>query len=344
MDNKIPTPEEKQALTASFGRKKTIKPQGTLLYPDSAEREYVSLAIKHLNMYRDVLKKYLPEIEKSFRQAAVENPETYHEDAKILGFSERFSRTIRKMEKELSERLEDFQTDVFIKKVAKRANANNIRQWQKLIKKTFGIELDGHYYNKGTWADLIDRWTEENVGYVKSIPTESLGSLRQIIQNGYHEGWGITKLRNEIAKEFSVSKSKAKSIAIDQMGTLCAQITRKQQTDAGCTRYRWKSRHDNRVRDSHRQYNGKIFEWDNPPPAWYMTKSRGRVYTGRNCHPGEDYCCRCMAIPVFDNATINLPLDENGERRVRSEINEQEGNGIPESSVQKNPRQAGRRR
>lgn len=334
MDNKTPILIKKVPPTARAKHHKAVKPEGTLLYPESAEREYSSIALKHVRLYGEVLKDNLPEILNILRETR-EDSADYHADSRILNFSERFSKTIRKMEKELSEKLEDFQTDVFIKKVAKRANTNNARQWIKLVKKTFGVDLDGHYYNRGTWADLIDRWTEQNVGFVRSLPQESLSSMRRIVEDGYFEGWGITKIRNEIVREFGLSKSKAKALAVDQMGTLCSQITRKQQTDAGCTHYRWKSRKDSKVRESHRQYNGKIFSWDDPPPSWYMTKSRGKVFTGRMCHPGEDYCCRCMAIPVFDKETLNLPVDESGERRIRSETANEQSQGIPQTSLRK---------
>lgn len=313
MNEKIPTQLKNAPDKAPTKVRSRVRAKGTLLYPDSSEREYASLALKHARMYGDLLKEHLPEIETILRETARTDSKDYHDDAKILDFSERFSRTIRKMEKELAEKLDDFDTERFIKKVAKRANGSNTRQWLQLIKKTYGIDLDGHYYNKGTWADMIDRWAAENVSYVKSIPQDSLATLRQIVQNGYYEGWGLTKIRNEIMKAYGVSKKKAKMLAADQMGSLCAQITRKKQTDAGCKRYRWKARNDNRVRDAHKQYNGKIFSWDNPPPAWYMTKTKGKVFTGRHCHPGEDYCCRCIAIPIFDSDTLQLPVKSGYE-------------------------------
>ena len=73
---------------------------------------------------------------------------------------------------------------------------------------------------------------------------------------------------------------------------------------------RWKTVHDSRVRDCHQSFDGKIFSWDDPPEIWYKTKTRGIVHTGRRCHPGEDYCCRCAAIPVFDINTINVPMEK----------------------------------
>lgn len=52
--------------------------------------------------------------------------------------------------------------------------------------------------------------------------------------------------------------------------------------------YVWRTQHDERVRTSHRVNDGRIFSWSEPP------------LTG---HPGEDYNCRCEAIPYISGQT-----------------------------------------
>ena len=151
-------------------------------------------------------------------------------------------------------------------------------------------------------------WVDSNVEKIKTIPTESLGSMRQIILDGYKQGRTIRDISKDIQEEYNVSKHRAQMFARDQVATLNAQITKMQQQDAGCKRYRWSTSHDARVRDCHRALDGKIFNWNDPPEMWYETKKSGRVYTGRRCNPGEDYACRCVAIPVFDLDTINVPM------------------------------------
>lgn len=55
--------------------------------------------------------------------------------------------------------------------------------------------------------------------------------------------------------------------------------------------YIWKTQDDDKVRRSHAWLNNKKFLWSNPP----ITNKEGT----RN-HPGGDYNCRCIAIPVID--------------------------------------------
>jgi SPP1 gp7 family putative phage head morphogenesis protein len=47
--------------------------------------------------------------------------------------------------------------------------------------------------------------------------------------------------------------------------------------------YVWRTRRDERVRRSHWMNDGRVFSWADPPA------------TG---HPGEDYNCRCEAVPL----------------------------------------------
>ena len=74
--------------------------------------------MKHVRMVGEVLKENLPEIPDIIRETR-EDAKDCHGDAKIPDFSERFSKTIRKTEMELSERLDHFDTAVFMKKAAK---------------------------------------------------------------------------------------------------------------------------------------------------------------------------------------------------------------------------------
>ena len=183
----------------------------------------------------------------------------------------------------------------------------SIREWKRAVKDTLGIDLLDDYYKGEFFEEAIRRWIAENVLLIKSIPSETLGNMREIILGSYLKGSSIRDIQKAIQETYNVSKRKAQLLARDQVATLNAQLTKAQQTDAGGKKYRWSDSRDGRVRDCHKALNGKVFSWDNPPEMWYETK-QGRVYTGRRCHPGEDYCCRCVAIPVFDPESIDVPM------------------------------------
>ena len=94
-------------------------------------------------------------------------------------------------------------------------------------------------------------------------------------------------------------------MARDQIAKLNSNIAQQQQRDAGVEEYIWSDSGDGRVRPSHKKLNGKRFRWDDPPVV--------DEKTGRRCHPGEDYECRCVALAVFDFDNIDLPVSGRGD-------------------------------
>jgi len=186
----------------------------------------------------------------------------------------------------------------------------SLREWKAAVHETLGIDLTEDYYRGEFYSDAIQRWIAQNTAKIKDSDSKTLDSVRTAILNGYMNGRPIKEITASIQDECKFSEKRAALIAKDQISSLNAEITKLQQQDAGVRRYKWSSSRDSRVRDCHRELNGKIFSWDEPPEMWYQTKKYGRVMTGRRCHPGEDYCCRCVAIPVFDIETLDIPVQQ----------------------------------
>jgi len=70
---------------------------------------------------------------------------------------------------------------------------------------------------------------------------------------------------------------------------LTGLINRLVQEALGIETYKWMTRGDGRVRMMHRALNNTVQRWDRPPII---------SPDGRRGHPGDDYNCRCVAIPV----------------------------------------------
>lgn len=164
-----------------------------------------------------------------------------------------------------------------------------------------------NYYSKDFYSSIMQPWIDNSVSMIQSIPQQELGTMRSIISDGFRDELPIEDIAKNIQGEYNTSKSKAMFLARDQIGTLNSELTRRQHEDAGVSRYRWVDSGDGRVRDCHHSLNGRVFRWDDPPAMW--TRRNGAVvFTGRRCHPGQDYGCRCHAVPVFDIDTLDLPI------------------------------------
>ena len=293
----------KRAVRGKFRGSQPLKCKTVPQYPKTAEREFRRITGSYMKLLNEELKKKLPAMMAEYQKER--HGDSRFDDSQDLDAKLRL--LLQDVAKALEKRIAEYGLDQKVEQIAKMAKNVSIREWKRAVKDTLGIDLLDDYYKGEFFEEAIRRWIAENVLLIKSIPSETLGNMREIILGSYLKGSSIRDIQKAIQETYNVSKRKAQLLARDQVATLNAQLTKAQQTDAGCKKYRWSDSRDGRVRDCHKALNGKVFSWDNPPEMWYETK-QGRVYTGRRCHPGEDYCCRCVAIPVFDPESIDVPM------------------------------------
>lgn len=310
MNNYLYQEAVKDAVKDKFKRKQSLESKVTPRHPMSAERELKRVALAYTRMFNAELKETLPGLMKQYTQARKE--EIRQDDIRDFGRVARDK--ILELAANLEKKAEKFGLERKLEKIARQAQNSARNDWKRVVKRTLGVDILESYYNDTFYDAIVKAWVAENVNRIKSISSQSLSEMQNIIMDGYAKQKTIRTITHELQEEYNLTKSKAQGIARDQMGTLNAQITRLQHEDCGCTKYRWSSSNDERVRDCHREFNGKIFEYANPPEEWYDTKSRGRVYTGNRFNPGFAYGCRCVAIPIFEWQKIDIPLKDSDEK------------------------------
>lgn len=138
---------------------------------------------------------------------------------------------------------------------------------------------------------LTDGYTNDMSLAVKNFADEQVVKLRQLVEKSLFEGLNDQNLVDAIQKEFNVTKNKAMFLARQETGLLVSAYRKVTYSTVGSKQYKWSTSHDDRVRTMHKELDGKIFSWDDPP----VTNEKG----DRN-HPGEDWQCRCQAIPIFE--------------------------------------------
>ena len=275
------------------------------LYPSGIEREYVKLTNTYMNEYKKLLVKYLAQLTKAIQmdrklQKAL-RVDSQTEVDKLI------EELFKKLERDLTGKQEGFGLRKRLETLAYLTRKLSIREWKKVVKTTLGINILDDYYMGEFYKQIINTWIDENIGLISTLPQDSLGEMKEIVKKGFTNGTTTTEITKELQNRYNITKRRARLIARDQIGKLYSKITKKQQTDAGITEYIWSTSQDNRVRDSHRHLNKTTQKWGNPPIV--------DEKTGRRCHPGEDYQCRCIALPVFNLESIQLPIqkDENSK-------------------------------
>ncbi|MEY9979699.1 minor capsid protein [Lysinibacillus sp. RC79] len=144
------------------------------------------------------------------------------------------------------------------------------------------------------WLDsFLNNKIKDNVSFIKNIEDEYLSEIENVIRDGVKEGRTAKQIREQLVERVKVAESRAQFIAVDQTGSILGQMTAERHQQIGIDKFKWLTSHDERVRDSHKELSDKTFSYDDLPTV-----------NGREVLPGEDYRCRCVAIPVFDDEEL----------------------------------------
>lgn len=286
-----------KAVKGKFKGHQTLNAKVPLKYPAALERQYKGITDAYMKIVNQVVSEHLPKIKEA---AAAEKASAPRADG-INDLMATIQSVFSVMGEDLEKRLDEFNIYAKLKELSELTTKLSIRQWKRVVSETLGLDIFDDYYSGQFYQEMLDYWVSQNVGLIKTIPQNTLGEMREIVYEGYRNGRTTTAILKEIQRTYSVNKKHARLIARDQMAKLNADLTKRQQTDAGVEEYKWSDSRDGRVRPRHKHLNGKTFRWDDPPVV--DTK------TGRRAHPGEDYQCRCVALPVFNISTLNIPAN-----------------------------------
>jgi len=139
----------------------------------------------------------------------------------------------------------------------------------------------------------VQQWIRTNVELIKSLQGKALDEIELLVSQAVMSGKPTLALMQDIKGRFQVSRSKASLLARDQTAKLTGKINEEQQVKHGITKYVWSTSGDANVRQSHAELDGTIQDWAAPPEI---------PGEGYSAHPGEDFQCRCVGIPVPPNA------------------------------------------
>jgi SPP1 gp7 family putative phage head morphogenesis protein len=133
------------------------------------------------------------------------------------------------------------------------------------------------------------------VGFVDS----EVERFRKQVLPQIQKGMDRRDLADYIEDRLGVSKDRAKFIARQETALFSSKLREVQYRKAGIEKYKWRAiggrSGDGRTRDEHMKASGKEFYWDHSKNLNPVLNS-DRVPV----HPGEDFGCRCQAIPIVE--------------------------------------------
>lgn len=167
-------------------------------------------------------------------------------------------------------------------------------QFEKVTPKDLMVEpqLGG-----GVSERLQEQYNKNLNYYIKGWRKDAIYRLREKMDENVFSGFRAKRMVDTIQSEYGVTKNKAKFLARQETSLLLSKYRQDRYEKIGIGRYVWVTSHDARVRHRHKDLDGRIFSWDQPPIVDQAT--------GRRANPGEDFNCRCVAQPVFDDDELN---------------------------------------
>lgn len=141
-------------------------------------------------------------------------------------------------------------------------------------------------------AAIAEDYTHNLNLYIKDWYSQDIIKLRERVQEAVDYGYRSNHMRDVLTAEYGVAERKAAFLARQESSLLVSKYRETRYKDAGLNRYVWSTSDDIRVRHDHKKLEGKIFDWDHPPITDEATGTRN--------NPGEDYNCRCVALPIVE--------------------------------------------
>jgi len=149
---------------------------------------------------------------------------------------------------------------------------------------------------------LKEQYTENIKLSIQGFADDEVKRFRKNLLPKIKDGINRAELISYVQKRLKVSDTRAAFIARQETALFTSKQKELLYLDAGVTRYRWSAiggkAGDGRTRDSHANAHGKIFYWDKDRGPKGALKPRNAE--GNTVNPGEDFGCRCRAVPIID--------------------------------------------
>jgi SPP1 gp7 family putative phage head morphogenesis protein len=167
-----------------------------------------------------------------------------------------------------------FSKSTFYKKLMKVINKN------RFLREKYTIEALKIKLNDIDTSKYLEEFIYKNNIYKEQLKNELLQRTLPITSRAIEKGESIKTISNSLQEVYGWAESKASLHASTQTANILGVINRQRFLANGLKHYIWSTSRDNRVRPSHRALEGTKRKW------------------GEGLEPGQDFRCRCVALPV----------------------------------------------
>lgn len=257
--------------------------------PEQEIRAYrASLRDIRRAMERQIRDEIFPEIDSIIREAGLRDDSVSRNDDWSARIADLFAATRAAIEPATEEATRRMET--LGDQVREHATDEQVRQ----VRAVMGVAPS--FYDDEVVGGLLNEWKRRNGAFITQFSEQEISEAQAVVSRAVRSGRSTEDVKRDLRKRFRISDNRAERIARTEISQLNSQITRERQRELGIEKFVWITARDERVRDQHEEWDGREFEWDNPPDGVL---------------PGEPINCRCQARASVEGLLDDLEAEDD---------------------------------
>jgi SPP1 gp7 family putative phage head morphogenesis protein len=148
--------------------------------------------------------------------------------------------------------------------------------------------------------EIAQRYVHNLDYWIKNWTEEQIVQMREVVAQMALEGKSLKTIEKYLLAEWTKDKKKAKFLARNESAIATTSYLASKYQQEGFTHFKWITTMDGRERELHKELNGKIFAFDNPPVIY--DNKKGIIQRGL---PGNTFNCRCAMSVVIDKSFLD---------------------------------------
>lgn len=140
-------------------------------------------------------------------------------------------------------------------------------------------------------TDINNNYINNSKLFIKNMLFEETTKMRNELRELVEQGASNKSISQYLQDNYKMTQKRSLFIARQESSLLLSEYSKQQYLNNGIKKYIWSTSNDERVRKLHRELNNTIQEFNNPP----IDDTNGKRH-----NPGENFNCRCVAIPILE--------------------------------------------
>lgn len=162
---------------------------------------------------------------------------------------------------------------------------------------------------------IAEDYTYNMKYWVKNWEAKNIIEMRKDVLKIVQQGARVPRLQEYFEKRWGIAKNKAKFLAENESHLAGSVIKATDYQEIGCPGYKWGRSTSKEKRELHKQYYGKVFNWNDKPIIDEKLGIKG--------YPRQIWNCKCQMLivpPTLEQVLNKLNEIKNAKRNISTKI------------------------